>query len=154
MSTCFISKRTLQVEKQYEMFSGVNYLFKSLNQHLKRVLIRLALPLASHSLWGTSIDLSPSSRDCMFAWVYVILIFCICGCFKQLLFVDTCAILITIWSQNKGYFVLISISILLVYLSPFLYKGSILNQKTHKGVINPRQTLSLNVSQWICHLRT
>lgn len=58
--------------------SKVNYPFKSLDQQLKRALIRLALALDSHSLRGTSVDLCVSvqlrASMCICLCSYMILI--------------------------------------------------------------------------------
>lgn len=55
----------------------VNYHFKSLDQQLKIALIRLALPLDSHSVSGTSTDLYVSIQQSVCV--------CVCVCFIHLL---------------------------------------------------------------------
>lgn len=78
--------------KSHQFSSKVNYHFKSLDQQLKRVLIRLALPLDSHSLRGTSTDLcvSVQQRVCVWICLYVYLKTVFVGSLQSL-FISACA---------------------------------------------------------------
>lgn len=112
--------------KSHQFSSKVNYRFKSLDQQLKRVLIRLALPLDSHSLRGTSTDLCVSVQQRVCVWI------CLCVYVIWILFLlevcraFSCTYICLIWWKTNVTFMCtpLSNSVLALSLSAHVRRHS------------------------------